>query len=246
MITAIELARLRNAEYLQFTKDFVSIIERNDPATLNVVSKLRDLKTKVVEMDVLFKKILANENTTNLLNLDKQRDDCVNGLFFILQGYEYHYDETIRKAAQKLAANIRFYGGGIAKLNYQAETATLSNLINDWETKPDLNAALTTLNLTAWKDEMKTQNNAFNVVYLDRTQEYGNATPENLITKRNEVNTVYYALRDRINAFDTLIEAPAVSPYTTTINQLNALIDQYNSLIVNRGKSSDDTGAPVV
>ncbi|MEB3800193.1 hypothetical protein INQ45_03640 [Flavobacterium columnare] len=241
MINAIDLVKLRNAEYLQFMKDFVTIVERNDPNALNVTAKLADLQTKVGEMDTLFKKMLANENTTTLLNIDKRRDDCINGLFYVVQGYEYHFEETLRVAAQKLATNLRFYGSGISRLNYQAETATLTNIINDWETKPELIAALNTLNLTAWKDEMKKQNNAFNTVYLDRTQEYGNATPENLISKRNEANTVYYALRDRITAFHTLIEAPAISPYATSINQLNALIDQYNNLIVGRAKSVDLT-----
>lgn len=241
MINAIDLAKLRNAEYIQLMKDFVGIIDRNNPTTLNVAGKLNDLQAKTVEMDTLFKKILASDNTNTLLNIDKRRDDCIVGLSYVIQGYEYHYDETLRTAAQKLITNIRFYGTNIARLNYQAETATLTNIINDWETKPELLAALSTLNLTAWKDEMKNQNIIFNEVYLDRTQEYGNATPENLNSKRNDVNIVYYALRDRINALDVLIEAPEISPYTTTINQLNALIDQYNNLIIHRGKSGDDT-----
>jgi hypothetical protein len=48
--------------------------------------------------------------------------------------------------------------------------------------------------------------------------------------KREETNTVYYALRDRINALDLLVETPP-SPYSAVINQLNALIEQYNLLI---------------
>ncbi|WP_133158372.1 hypothetical protein, partial [Flavobacterium columnare] len=85
MINAIDLVKLRNAEYLQFMKDFVTIVERNDPNALNVTAKLADLQTKVGEMDTLFKKMLANENTTTLLNIDKRRDDCINGLFYVVQ-----------------------------------------------------------------------------------------------------------------------------------------------------------------
>ncbi|OWP79848.1 hypothetical protein BWK63_14150, partial [Flavobacterium covae] len=81
-------------------KDFVTIVERNDPNALNVTAKLADLQTKVGEMDTLFKKMLANENTTTLLNIDKRRDDCINGLFYVVQGYEYHFEETLRVAAQ--------------------------------------------------------------------------------------------------------------------------------------------------
>lgn len=52
-------------------------------------------------------------------------------------------------------------------------------------------------------------------------------------SKREEANIAYYALRDRIDALHLLVETPP-SPYTTVINQLNALTDQYNVLLVNR------------
>ncbi|MBF6654590.1 DUF6261 family protein [Flavobacterium columnare] len=233
--------KLEKNPYLKVNKVYVHYRTSNS-VEFSVYSDEEDFCLSDYDLDMDGKILsLPDENTTTLLNIDKRRDDCINGLFYVVQGYEYHFEETLRVAAQKLATNLRFYGSGISRLNYQAETATLTNIINDWETKPELIAALTTLNLTAWKDEMKKQNNAFNTVYLDRTQEYGNATPENLISKRNEANTVYYALRDRITAFHTLIEAPAISPYATSINQLNALIDQYNNLIVGRAKSVDLT-----
>jgi hypothetical protein len=59
------------------------------------------------------------------------------------------------------------------------------------------------------------------------------STPENLKSKREETNQVYYELRNRIDALH-LLEETAPSPYTTVINQLNALIDQYNTLLNNR------------
>jgi hypothetical protein len=80
---------------------------------------------------------------------------------------------------------------------------------------------------------MKTANEEFNSQYLSRTQEYGDANPETIKSKREETNASYYALRDRIDALHLLVETPS-SPYTTVINQLNALTDQYNVLIVNR------------
>ncbi len=233
MIQSIDLPKLRNAEYLQFQKDIVAIVERNNPTTLKVTTKLNDLKTKTTELDILFKKILASENTQILVDLDARRDNAINGISYIALGYTYHFDATFKIAGQKITDNLAIYGGGIARLNYQAETATITNIITDWETKPDLIAALTKLNLTAWKNELKLANTEFSTKYLDRTQEYGNATPENLKTKREETNTVYYALRDRINASHILVETPT-SPYQAVINQLNAVLEQYNTLLKNR------------
>jgi hypothetical protein len=233
MIYSIDLPKLRNAEYVQFQKDYVAIATRNNPSSLQITNKLDALNLKTVELDNLFVKVLANENTQVLVNIDENRDKAINGITFTVTGLAYHFEENIRNAAQKILDNLALYGSGIAKLNYLAETSVLNNIINDWETKPALTDALNTLNLTNWKDYLKTQNNLFNEVYLNRTQEYGNASPENLKSKREETNVAYYALRDRINALHTLIETPP-SPYSTIINELNALIEQYNTLINNR------------
>lgn len=129
------------------------------------------------------------------------------------------------------------YGIGIARLNYPSETAILNNLLRDWESKPELTNAVNLFNIFGWVVEMKTANDEFNTKYLSRTQEYGDANPETIKSKREEVNTEYYALRDRINALHLLIET-LPSPYNTVINQLNALTDQYNKLLINRTESS--------
>lgn len=230
MINSIEMVRLRNANYLQFQKDFLSIISRNDPKGLQVGSKYDALTSKVEELESLFKKALANPISQELLDLDARRDDAINGIFYVATAYAYHYDSILKQAAEALLANIKLYGSGIARLNYQAETATINSLINDWDNKPELSQAIDTLGLKDWKAELASINSEFSTRYLDRTQDYGNATPETLKAKREETNTLYYALRDRINALHLLVDTPP-SPYQTVINQLNALIEQYNLLL---------------
>lgn len=96
-----------------------------------------------------------------------------------------------------------------------------------------------------WLAELKNANDEFNTQYLSRTQEYGDANPETIKSKREEVNDAYYELRDRINALHVLVETPP-SPYTTVINQLNALTEQYNVLLANRKDAlpPEDGGDP--
>jgi len=237
MINSIDITRLRNANYLQFQKDFLEIISRNNPAVLQIETKYNDLSDKTNELENLFKKVLANPISQELLVLDERRDAAVNGIYYLALGNSYHYDSNLKQAADALLANIKLYGSGIARLNYQAETATINSLINDWDNKPELSQAIDILGLKAWKDELGSINTEFSTRYLDRTQDYGNATPETLKIKREETNTVYYALRDRINALHLLVETPP-SPYSTVINQLNALIEQYNLLLT----VPDETG----
>jgi hypothetical protein len=86
---------------------------------------------------------------------------------------------------------MALYGSGIARLNYQAETATLNNLMRDWENKPELTDAVAFFSLSAWVDELKAANDSLQYQkYLSRTQEYGDASPETIKGKREETNAV--------------------------------------------------------
>jgi len=232
-MNAVDLPKLRNAEYLQYMKDFAGLINLNNPATLQIDAKLTAFSAKTNELEALFKKALASEITKEILDLDEKRDNAINGIYYFLLAYTYHYEADKKQKAQLLLENMALYGSGIARLNYQAETATLNNLLRDWETKPDLVDAVISFNLSPWITELKNANTQFNEKYISRTQEYGDANPETIKSKREETNLAYYALRDRIDALHLLVETPP-SPYTTVINQLNALTDQYNVLLVNR------------
>ena len=236
-MNSIDLPKLRNAEYLQYMKDFSALINLNNPIQLGIETKLAAFTNKITELEALYKKAMASEATQELLSLDERRDDAITGINYFLLSQSYHYEADKQQNAQLLLDNIALYGSSIARLNYQAETATLNNLLRDWENKPELTDAITMFNLISWVNELKTANEEFNTKYLSRTQEYGDANPETIKTKREETNTAYYALRDRIDALHLLVETPP-SPYATVINQLNALTDQYNKLLINRTDNS--------
>ncbi|WP_404986855.1 DUF6261 family protein [Chryseobacterium sp. M5] len=243
MMNSIDLQKLRNAEYLQYMKDFSGIISLNNSAQFDIEAKFNAFTIKIGELEALYKKALASEKTQELLLIDARRDAAINGIYYFLFSYTYHFETAKQQNAQVLLENMALYGSGIARLNYQAETATLNNLIRDWENKPELTHAIAEFGLTEWVTELKTANEEFNTKYLSRTQEYGDASPETIKLKREEVNVAYYALRDRIDALHLLVETPP-SPYVTVINQLNALTDQYNVLLVNRKPDSPDAIDP--
>lgn len=242
-MNAIDLFKLRNAEYLQYVKDYLAILNLNNPQQLEIEAKLTDLTARTTELETLYKKALASEKTQELLALDERRDDAVNGIYYFLLGNTYHFETDRQQKAELLLGNMALYGSGISRLNYQAETATINNLLRDWENKPELADAIILFDLSSWVNEMKAANEEFNTQYLLRTQEYGDANPDTIKSKREETNLAYYALRNRVDALHLLVETPP-SPYTTVINQLNALTDQYNVLLVNRKPGSADPANP--
>lgn len=79
-MNAIELKLLRNAEYLQYVKDYLGIINLNNPTQLGIEAKLSAFNNKITELEALYKKALASEKTQELLTLDERRDDAINGI----------------------------------------------------------------------------------------------------------------------------------------------------------------------
>ena len=231
MINSIDLAKLRNAEFLQFGTVFSDFVISNDPVVLNVEPQHLAFKLKLDETLGLFKLEKSSPITQELVLLDERRDKAVNGITGVIECYCNHFDAATIQAANLLSGNLNLYGIGIARLNTQAETSTIKAIVNDWETKPELTAAIAKLGLTAWVAELKAANQLFEQKYFKRTEEYGAANPDTLKVKREETIVAYYELRKFIDANSVIHPSAA---YTKLINGLNALIEQYNAIINTR------------
>ena len=238
IINGIDLKNLRNDEYFQFMKNTTSLVDTNGAAVLNVVAQNDALIQKTQEYDALFKKSTASEITQAILDLDVRRDNALVGISSVVNGNLYHFNPTLKAAATKLDDNLKLYGGKIISQNYQAETATIASMVGDWETKTPLTDAMTLLNLKDWKNELKAANDLFDQKYLERTQEYGDATPENILSKREETNQAYYTLKSFLESF-SVVQPSAAN--TKVINEINALVEQYNTLLNNRATSASTT-----
>ena len=231
MLNAIDLRTLRNGEFVQFGADFYGLINANNPVALIIEPQLLTFKASLDEVTRLFKLERTSPVTQELILLDERRDRAITGISGVIYSYCYHFDAATADAANALATNLKLYGAGIARLNFPTESATITAIINDWETKPKLLEAITKLGLGAWVAELKAANQLFGQKYLERTQEYGAANPDTLRAKREETLVAYYELRKFIDAYAVINPSAA---YDKLIKELNALIDQYNGLLSSR------------
>ena len=242
MITAIDLSKLRNGEYISFLKNFSEIINLNDTNALLVKDEKDALDAENKKIEDLYLILQGSELTPEIEALDARRDKAINGITITINGYTYYFEADKSDAADVLTNALKPYGSGIALLNYPLETAQIDSLVNDIKSKPNLMAAANTLGLANWFTELSNANSAFNKKYLDRTQEIGAANPDNIKTLRLIANDKYYELRNMIDGF--YITKKKIDPWKKTVNELNALIDQYNTLLIGR-KTSSETDKPV-
>ena len=241
MITAINLPKLRNAEFIQFIKNCLNIIQANNPATLRVQAQYDSLQGMLTVLEDLFLTEQGSAITEDVSAIDTRRDRAVTGFSLMANALTYHFDPVIAKHAETIKRLVDKYGGGIARENYQAETAIIDNLVADLN-KPDAITAMAALNLDGWKKEMEQANKAFNDAYLLRTQQLGAVSKDKLLAKRLETNEVYYKLRNFIDSYYTINEG--AGPYNKTTNELNALIDQYNTMMAGRVGGGDKDEPP--
>jgi len=243
MINSIELQKLRHSEFLQFVTNFSELVDNNNPSELNVLKQHNDFKVAIGVFEPLFKKERVNAITQQLILLDERRDKAGTGLFTVINGYLYHYDAAVAGAAKLLADSLQIFGSGVARQNYTAETATIRKIVTNWESKPELTAALAFLGLTEWENELKSANQTFDRKYLERIEDVGAETTDTLKQKREETMVVYYELRKYLDANSVLHNSPA---YEKIISELNVLIEMNNNLLDGRLKDPDVKPAPTV
>ena len=238
---AITLYDLKNGEYLNFLKNYSQIIELNNANTLLVEDEKNALDAEITKIDALYSISQKSELTPEIEALDARRDKAINGIVITINGLSYHFDSAKSNAANLLTEALKPYGSGIANLNYVLETAQIESLVADITSKPHLMDAANELGIADWFTELATANTEFNSKYLARTQQLGAANPDNIKALRQVANQKYYDLRDMLDGF--YITKKKIDPWKKTINELNALIDQYNTLLNNR-KGNDGSNTP--
>ncbi|WP_432671315.1 DUF6261 family protein [Flavobacterium sp. SM2513] len=239
MIYGLNLRLLRNAELLQFIDYIIKAVERNNPTALHLDAKLMALKVLYDQIDALFKLPQDSLLTEDLQNFDIQRDRAITGIYKALDAFSYHFDIHFTDAAKLLDRNLTMYGPEIYKMNYQAESTTITNIIKDWDTETDLKDAVTLLGLSDWKDELDSSNRNFIARYDDRNQEYSAESLDKIKEKRIELYAAYYKLRDLITSYATIDES---NPgYQQLIREFNNYIDSNNTLLAGRkGKKEEE------
>lgn len=231
MIQSIDINRLRNSEYIQFINQFLHIVSTHNATTLQVKEANDELANQITSIESSFKNKLGSDKTDLLKNADIKRDECITGIYYYLLGLSSHFDQTKKNAANALLNVLKVYGSGIAAQNYNAETATLNSLVNDLKQANNL-ANTNTLGITDWVLEMEAQNANFDAIFLDRNKEAGENQKLSIDAMRLTCNKLYLELKDLINAYYNITKKATI--YVNCINELNALVTYYSSLLQNR------------
>lgn len=236
MITSINFGQLRHSEVIQFFDSIASLCAANNPEKLKIITPLQAFIDANKKVNESFKPSLYSTITKKLEELDARRDEAIVCLRKIADGYTNHFDVKKQKAGETLIKVIDKYGSSLSRLNFQAETSTLTNLGDELKTTPSLQKAIALTSLTEVLDEMVESNDLFKEQYLARVQ-------ETVAKKQNATGTL---IVDSVATYRTMvkhIEAHAtITPsiaYTALIKEMNDMIDRFKLTITQRTEKKD-------
>ncbi len=224
MIQNIPYSIFINGEFIGLFSNISKTCTEGNPAVLKIDAPLAEVITAVEAVNTLYVRQKKSGETNNVISLDALRDRYITGIKKVVNGYTYHPDEAIVKAASTIELCIDKYGTNISKQSLVTETATLNKLAADFEKDDKVKAALALLNLTSWTTALKQTNINFNDAYLVRNKEYAERPEGDLLVLRKVVETKFDVLKRHIEWYALTPPAPA---YDSLINKINSLIDQY-------------------
>jgi hypothetical protein len=231
----IILRQLRNAEYIEFQRSTLEIVNTQAIVKAAVLTQYNAGSAALAKLNDAFINDPASPITAEITALDASRDKMVTGLVVLTDGFTYSPNADQAAAAEKLARNLKIYGKNIARQGLNAETTTIDNIINDWTNQTPLADAVTTLGLTDWLTALTTVNTQFRTKYAARTTAIAIEDQERplSVTELREAATA--TLIDLFKKLDGYYAIHGdATPWGVVAAQVNALIDQYNATIAIR------------
>ena len=226
-VNKIHRSRLSNANFYQFIENIVKVVS-SEPITKNLISTLND---DLHDLQNAFKKEQLTEETKKIVALDLLRDRAFMKIKLLVEAYQYEDENPeLLKASQELFTLIKLYGSGkLIRFDYNKETASISNFVNDARNK--FASQLEKLGLSASLNYLEICNNDFKNYYATRNDVASQF--EDFISfsrLRIEVNEHYKTFAKDIESLQRFIPENAAI-IEEVINRVNVEIDKFKLLI---------------
>ncbi|MDB5252846.1 MAG: hypothetical protein JWP27_2015 [Flaviaesturariibacter sp.] len=248
MFTKINLAKLRNAELIEYLTQLLGTVDTGFGATAMpaLVGQCRGrLASALTGLRELHRLDPGSKLTAELDDLDERRDSLMAGLGMLCQAFARHPDEALQSAAKLLQRNLSLYGSGVtvSSQTRPAETATIDSILADWSDKRDLNAAAAALPASPYLRALKTVNDSYREKSVERDAQDGSALPTNMVAKRGEAGTAYTDLLTMLNSHYHVSEG--TQPWGNIAAGMNAVTERFADMVAARNGRSKAAKARV-
>jgi hypothetical protein len=172
--------------------------------------------------------IRKSATTEKLAEADAARDITFRGFSAAVFSAVNHFDAAKRDAARRVQVVLNHYGN-LARKSYDAETAALYNILQEFTGANAGDIAL--LGLNDWVVQLETENKAFSALMETRYNENARKTDLRMREVRNETDRIYRQMIERIEALALINGDEAYAPF---VKDLNTRLERFADIIAQR------------
>ena len=228
-ILPVTLQKMKNYTHNAFMHDVESVLIAENMASHGFEKNMEALNLALQAEDASLRVRRKNYKTDDLVKLNAYREELYAGLLYQHQSYLRHYDESLRKAAGRIAhllKSIAFIHNTSNLLRYTRINTILLKL-----RKPEFAPFTEALQLQGWLDALDNANQQYYSLWMTRLSENAQKGSGNVLSKRVVTDKVYQGIVQRVHAL-ILIDGP--ENYTHLVRRLNVSIAQERKRIAIR------------
>jgi hypothetical protein len=234
VLKALNLSNLTHVEAGQLVKTTLKDLQTNGISTktdVHVNNYVNQLIAKTVIYDKGLLQIVKNEETEKLAELDRSRD--LDIAIFRRQFKVFSLSKkSIERAAYKSMAILWANYKNIENLNYEAESNTIDNLVQDLESA-NFAPHVATLKLGEYLANIKTSNTLFKDSFSKRNSDVASKEVFNMKLIRKDMITNYKNFSLYVVSLAKVEVLPAVY-YTNILKSINTSRKYYADMLARR------------
>jgi len=234
---------LTNMEFGQLMNRHESDLATIASALLTVASynNYRDqINAKSAIYQAGLTQVQKNEETERIALLDETRDKAVEAFSRALKLYEIS-DIPAEVEASRIIGIVFKQFKNLAKLNYEAESISIDQLVRDLD-EGNYPQYLDTLNMGKYITRMNNANQDFKALFGDRMVVEASTETYNVKVIRKELQDLYNDFTDYVFAMAKTIDAPPL--FGVALDLLNTARKYYADMLARRQGVADAKDKP--
>ncbi|MDR1886969.1 MAG: DUF6261 family protein [Prevotellaceae bacterium] len=222
-IESAHLHYYRNEAHYEFAGEFRGLLNRFPSAGTLLSTLIPEFDGIYAREGELVDRMRKSDVTEQLAETDRLIDRYVTGIRENVAAGMRHFDPVVVEAATSLNNRLKAFGK-IERKAFEEESAAVKLLIEEFQS-PEYAHKVDIVGIAPWVTKLAETESVFNALFDLRNAELADRPDGQTKEVRQELDTVYHRMTDRIDAAATLDESGVYSEF---IRQLNGYITYFN------------------
>lgn len=227
-IKKVNVAKLTNEELLQYASDIIGVVKKSNVSDLGLTGVYNLCEAAVTEANSYSKENRKHPRSAEIEAARKERDNKVTSVTTLTRGYKQAPAATVKAAVEKAAPVLEVHLNGFVKVNNFVKSQRLKMLFAAIEADAELVAALQTIGLGVFIDEIKAIDEQLKAMVDERRATQPEKQNEHALVVFDKMSKL---IRRLLSTIDTNALVETTKDFRPLISELNAVNAEYSRTV---------------